>query len=82
MTKMINKTVNVTALRFSKSLVAYPARVECDGRTYEFVDAGLSLTVRSEGAISKILTLTDGLQQFRLRSDGRSSDWTLVSITG
>lgn len=81
MTKNINKTVNVTAMRFGKNLVAYPTKVEFDGRTIEFVEPGLALTVRRRGMISHILTLSDGLQQFRLRSDDHSGAWTLISIT-
>ena len=80
MTKTINKTVNVTAMKFGKNFSAYPTRMELDGDVYTFVDPGLSLTIRSRGVVSKILILSDGLQQFRLRSDGRGGVWTLLSI--
>ncbi len=81
MTKNINKTVNVTAMRFGKNFVAYPTRVELDGRVIEFVDPGIALTVRRRGMISHILTLSDGLQQFRLRSEDRSGTWTVLSVS-
>lgn len=80
MTKTINKTVNVTAMKFDRNFSAYPTKMELDGNVYTFVDAGLSLTVRRRGQVSRILTLSDGLQQFRLRSDGRGGAWTLLSM--
>lgn len=80
MKNTINKPVNVTAMRFGKNLSASPTKIECDGQIYEFVDAGLRLTVRSHGVVSQILTLSDGMKQFRLRGDGRGSRWTLLSI--
>ena len=81
MTNIINKPVHVTAMRFSKNLIAYPSRIECEGKTYEFVDAGPRLTIRNRDSISQILTLSDGFKQFRLRGDGRGSVWTLLSIS-
>lgn len=76
----INKTVNVTAFRFNKNQELYPQRIEVDGKTYSFVDTGLCCTIRRGGQLSKILTLTDGQQQFRLRSDDRGGIWTLLSM--
>lgn len=81
MTKNINKTVNVTAMKFGRNFMAYPTRMEFDGTTYQFVDSGLRLTVRRSGMISQILTLSDGLQQFKLRSDNHGGVWTLLSIS-
>ncbi len=79
---IINKQVNVTAVGFKKNLTAYPRQMEFDGRTYDFIDAGLSCIVRSGTRLSQILTLSDGQQQFRLRSDNRGGLWTLVSVSG
>lgn len=82
MTKtIINKEVNVTRVGFKKNLMAYPRRVEYEGNTYDFIDAGISCIVRSGEHIAQILTLTDGHSQFRLRSDERGSVWTLLSMT-
>ena len=82
MTKtIINKEVNVTRVGFKKNLMAYPRRVEYEGNTYDFIDAGISCIVRSGEHIAQILTLTDGRSQFRLRSDNRGGAWTLLSIS-
>lgn len=81
MTKNINKTVNVMAMRFGKDLVAYPSKLEFDGRVYEFHDSGLALKVRRSGVVSHVLMLSDGLQQFRLRSDAHTGAWMLMSIS-
>ena len=82
MTKtIINKEVNVTRVGFKKNLMAYPRRVEYEGTTYDFIDAGISCIIRSGEHIAQILTLTDGRSQFRLRSDNRGGAWTLLSIS-
>lgn len=78
---IINKEVNVTRLGFKKDLRAYPRQVEYEGDTYDFIDAGISCTVRSGELTKQILTLTDGRSQFRLRGDERGSAWTLLSIS-
>lgn len=77
----INKPVNVTALGFKKNLSAYPRQIEFDGHVYDFVDAGLSCSVKKGSLASQILTLTDGQSQFRLRSDNRGGLWTLLSMS-
>lgn len=82
MTKtIINKEVSVTRVGFKKNLMAYPRRVEYEGTTYDFIDAGISCIIRSGEHIAQILTLTDGHAQFRLRSDNRGGAWTLLSIS-
>ena len=82
MTKtIINEEVSVTRVGFKKNLMAYPRRVEYEGTTYDFIDAGISCIVRSGEQIAQILTLTDGRSQFRLRSDNRGGRWTLLSIS-
>lgn len=77
----INEQVNVTAMGFKKDLAVYPRRIEYQGSTYDFIDAGLRCLVRQGGRIAEILTLTDGSVNFRLRSDNRGNSWTLLSIT-
>ncbi len=77
----INKPVHVTALGFKKNLSTYPRQIEFEGRTYNFVDAGLSCLVKSGQMASQILTLTDGHSQFRLRSDNFGGLWTLLSVS-
>jgi len=77
----INKTVNVTAFRFKKNQELYPQRIEVDGEEFNFVDTGLSCKIRRAGQLSTILTMTDGLQQFRLRRDDRGGIWTLLSMS-
>ena len=77
----INEQVNVTAMGFKKDLAVYPRRIEYQGSTYDFIDAGLRCLIRHGGRIAEILTLTDGSASFRLRSDNRGNSWTLLSIT-
>jgi hypothetical protein len=66
---------------FRRNLMAYPRRMEYEGQTYDFIDAGLACVVRGADCVKQILTLTDGQAQFRLRSDSRGSNWTLLSIS-
>lgn len=81
MKQSINKPVTITALGFRRNTVAYPRRMEFDGRCYEFIDAGLSAIVKKGEHITRILTMTDGHKDFRLRSDNRGGVWTLLDIT-
>ena len=78
---IINKQVQVTAVGFKKNMTAYPRQMEFEGKTYDFIDAGLSCLVRSGSRLSQILTLSDGHQQFRLRSDNHGGLWTLLSVS-
>ncbi len=78
----INEQVIVTAMGFKRDLAVYPRRIEYQGSTYDFIDAGLRCLVRHGSRIAEILTLTDGSANFRLRSDNRGCSWTLLSITG
>lgn len=77
----INKPVQVTSLGFKKNLSAYPRQIEFDGRTYDFVDSGLSCLVKRGREACQILTLSDGRSQFRLRSDNYGGLWTLLSMS-
>lgn len=77
----INEQVLVTVMGFKKDLAVYPRRMEYQGATYDFLDAGLRCLVRTGGRIAEIITLSDGIANFRLRSDNRGGNWTLLSIT-
>lgn len=77
----INEQVAVTQVGFKKNLSAYPRRMEFRGSVYEFIDAGIRCLVRRGSQLSEIITLTDGRSEFRLRSDNRGGDWTLLSIS-
>jgi len=76
----INERVNVTVLGFRKNLVAYPRRMEFRGVTYDFIDAGLRCLVRHGEKIAEVLTLSDGMTNYHLRTDDRGGNWTLLSI--
>jgi len=80
MSKTINSPVAVTAIGFGRDLRAYPRRIEFEGRSYSFIDAGLRTVIKKGERIAQILTMTDGDEQFRLRSDNQGSSWTLLSI--
>ena len=75
----INSPVDVTAIGFGRNMRSYPRRIEFEGTSYDFVDAGLRTVIRSGERIAKIFTMTDGAHDYRLRSDG--SSWTLLSMT-
>jgi len=76
----VNEQVAITQMGFKKNLSAYPRRMEFRGTMYDFLDAGLRCLVTTGGRISEILTMTDGQNQFRLRSDNHGGNWTLLSI--
>lgn len=76
----INEQVAVTQLGFKKNLSAYPRQMEFRGTVYEFIDAGLRCLVRTGSQVAEIVTLTDGISQFQLRSDNRGGSWTLLSV--
>lgn len=77
----INELVNVLTLGFKKDLTAYPRKIEYQGATYDFLDAGIRCIIKHGGRIAQIITLSDGQANFRLRSDNRGGNWTLLSIT-
>lgn len=79
-TSNINQPVSVTQLRFGRDMRAYPRAIEFEGRTYEFVDRGLSCTVKKGEKRSHILSLSDGKRQFWLR-DGDRGIWTLIGMS-
>lgn len=74
----INSPVSVTALGFGRGMRTYPRRMEFQGITYDFVDAGLRTTLSGGERAMSIFTMTDGTRDFRLKSDG--SSWTLLGI--
>lgn len=74
----VNEQVAVTAIGFRKNLAAYPRRMEFRGDTYDFIDAGLRCLVKCGDYISEIITMSDGVENFRLRRSG--SEWELLSI--
>ncbi|MGE5327793.1 MAG: hypothetical protein ACM3KH_00495 [Thiobacillus sp.] len=78
--KNINKKVTVTSIGFKKNLAAYPRRIEFQGRTYNFIDAGLRCLVSHGEKIAEIFTLSDGRSNFSLRRDNQDGTWTLISI--
>lgn len=81
MTQPINTPVILTALGFRKGLMAYPKRMEYGGKSYDFIDAGLSCVVAKGGKVIQLLTMTDGISQFKLRSDNRGGTWTMLSMS-
>lgn len=80
MKTFINSPVAVTAMGFGRDLRAYPRRIEFEGMTYHFIDAGIRAIIRQGDATAQILTMTDGTRSYRLRSDTHGSSWTLLSI--
>jgi hypothetical protein len=52
--------------------------MEFEGSTYDFLDAGIRTIIGSGGKVAQIFTMTDGMRDYRLRSDNGS--WTLLGI--
>lgn len=75
----INIPVAVTAIGFGRGMRAYPRRIEFEGKTHSFVDAGLRTVIKNGTRITHIFTMTDGASDYCLRSDG--SGWTLLSMS-
>lgn len=75
-----NQPVNVTRMSFGRDMRAYPTRIEFDGHTYDFVDRGISCTVKKGESRTQILTLTDGIRQFWIR-EGAHGTWTLLDMS-
>lgn len=80
MKTVINTPVDITAMGFGRDLRAIPRRMEYQGRSIDFIDSGLRTVIRQGERIAQILTMTDGEQSFRLRSDNHGGSWTLLSI--
>lgn len=76
----INEQVNVTAFGFRKDLASYPKRIVYQGATYDFIDSGIRCIIRQSGAIAEVLTLTDGIADYLLKTDNRGFSWTLLGI--
>ena len=77
----INKNVTVTAVGFRKNMITYPKRIEFDGKTYDFIDAGLRCLIKHGERIAEILTLSDGHNDYHLRRDNKADNWILLKIT-
>ena len=76
----VNEPVTITAIGFRKNMATYPRRMEFRGATYDFIDAGLRCLVRHGERIAEVLTLSDGVSEYHLRSDNHGKIWTLLSI--
>lgn len=79
--KIINKQVAVTAMGFGKNMITIPRRMELSGREVTFIGSGKQTVIRQDGRLSQIVTMSDGFQYFRLRSDNHGGSWTLLSIS-
>jgi len=76
----INQKVVVSAVTFDRALETVPRRMEYRGTTYHFVEAGLKCLVRSGERMVRIITMSDGANDYRLRQDSGEYGWTLLSI--
>jgi hypothetical protein len=80
MTKTFNIPVTILRMGFGRNMCAIPRRIEWEGRTIDFVDNGLRMTIRRGNSLAQILSLSDGTRTFRLRSDNHGGSWTLLGI--
>lgn len=77
----INTPVTITAMGFGRNMRAIPRRMEYEGRTYDFIDAGLRMVIRRGGQMAQFLTMSDGVREFHLKSDNHGGSWTLLGIS-
>lgn len=77
----INSPVSVTSMGFGRGMRAYPRRIEFGGISYNFTDSGIRTVIATGGRIAQVLTMSDGLKNFCLRSDNGGGTWTLLSIS-
>ena len=75
---LINSPVDITALGFGRNMRTFPRRMQYGGTTYNFVDAGLRTTLRKGEVVAQIFTMSDGANDYRLKSD--NGCWTLLGI--
>jgi hypothetical protein len=80
MKKMINRRVNVTAVRFTDQFETIPQRIEYKGRSYSFIGDGRRVLLRSGGSVTRWFDMSDGIQHFRLRADSER-DWHLLTMS-
>jgi len=80
-TKFINQNVNVTAIRFDRQFEPIPQRIEFGGTSYNFVDEGIRIAIKSGQHLTRLFDMSDGTQQFRLRRQSNETQWQLVSIS-
>lgn len=76
----VNQPVEITAIGFRKNLVAYPRRMEYGGKTYDFIDTGLRCLIKCGGRIAEVLTMSDGVSNYILRTDNNGRGWILMAI--
>lgn len=79
--RIINKQVAITAMGFGRDMIAIPRRMELGGREVKFIGSGKQTVIKQDGRLSQIVTMSDGFQYFRLRSDNHGGSWTLLSIS-
>lgn len=80
-TTTINTPVSVTAMGFGRNMRAYPRRIEHEGASISFTDAGIRTVIATGGRIAQVLNMSDGLRNFCLRSDNNGGSWMLLSIS-
>lgn len=77
----INHPVSVIRMSFGRDMRVYPRAILYNGTEYEFVDRGLSYSVKRGGQVTFFLALSDGIRDFWLR-DGGNGNWTLLGMSG
>jgi hypothetical protein len=79
---VVAKEVHVPEWFFKNEggLMAFPRRVELDGREYTFMD-GLRYLVRKGQQMTQVFDMTDGSRDYRLQFDDTRRSCTLVDMT-
>lgn len=78
----INKEVTITAWYFRNKnrMQSFPRRMEYDNQEYTFAE-GLRFLIQKGQQMVQFFDMTDGATNYRLKFDGGSQLWTLVSMS-
>jgi len=83
-TTQINKDVNIVAYYFhnrGRRLRCYPKRMEWNGRSIEFTEAGLRHPTKKGQRMVHVFDMSDGNADYRLEFDAEALNWLLVSVS-
>jgi len=81
MTRSINKSINITAVRFTEGFETIPRRIELDGISYELDGEYRKVSLTTDSGTELFLEISDGTRWFRLREQLHSLTWQLLSMT-
>lgn len=79
--QVIERPIDVTAVKFDRDFNPIPARIEFEGHSYTFIDCGIRYLIHHGERIVRLFDMSDGENKYRLRQDSEAGDWQLVTIS-